>query len=475
MTSMASTTRTGVYLRISRDTEGMGLGVTRQTEDCRALAETLGWEVVDTYVDNDRSAFKGTARPEYDRLCADLEAGRINGVIAWHPDRLHRSPKELEAYVDLVQRVGADTHTVRAGGWDLSTPAGRLQARVIGSFSRYESEHKSDRIARKHEQIALSGGYHGGHRPFGWEADGLTLRPDEAKVAADAIHAIINGHSVRAIIRRLNDSGSLTSTGREWTVTRLRNMLVRPRNAGLSISRGEVVGRGQWEPIVTEDEWRACLAILNDPTRLTAPAAGGRIRWLGSGLYRCGVCGSSKTRVSKGTNGKPAYRCAAQIQHGRAGGHITRAAEPIDTYVGALIVSRLSLPDAADLFAQPDYGPRVDEMRTERSGLDARLTEANDMFADGQIDRAALARITERIAPRLDELDTSLADMVTRSPVAALASADDVAEAWLVLDIDRKRAILDALLEVTIEKIGGGQRAVGRDGSRHDLDVRWKL
>ena len=470
---MASS-KAGVYVRISRDAEAQGLGLARQLEDCRELAATLGWEIVDTYSDNDRSAFSGRERPEYRRLLADLEAGRITGVIAWHPDRLHRSPLELEEYVDLAQRRSVDTHTVRAGGWDLSTPAGRLQARVIGSFSRYESEHKSDRVARAHEQIAVSGGYRGGRRPYGWEPDGMTLRATEAAVVADATRSVLQGHSLRSVITRLNADGILTAMGKEWTPTRLRDTLLRPRNAGLSVHRGEIVGAGQWEAIVSEDEWRACCSILSDPTRTTTPQGGGQVRWLGSGLYVCGLCGSNSIRVTRTTHGYPVYRClAGQNRGGKV--HLSRQAEPLDEYVSALIVGRLSMPDARDLFTvDEDQGKRLDDLRTERAALDERLAEAGRMFADGEIDRAALAKITGRITPRLDELDASLADLSSRSPLAAMASGEDIAETWRLLDLDRKRAILDALLEVTILRVGGGRRAAPKDGSRDDVEIRWK-
>ena len=42
-------TKTAIYTRISNDREGGGLGVARQEVDCRALAERLGWDVVDVY------------------------------------------------------------------------------------------------------------------------------------------------------------------------------------------------------------------------------------------------------------------------------------------------------------------------------------------------------------------------------------------------------------------------------------------
>jgi site-specific DNA recombinase len=88
----AAAVRVALYCRISQDGEGQGLGVARQEADCRHLAERRGWDVVEVYIDNDLSAYSGKARPAYQRLLADIEAGRVEAVVAWHPDRLHRSP-----------------------------------------------------------------------------------------------------------------------------------------------------------------------------------------------------------------------------------------------------------------------------------------------------------------------------------------------------------------------------------------------
>jgi site-specific DNA recombinase len=60
------------YARISSDLEGSGLGVTRQVEDGRRLAATLGWTVVKDYVDNDLSAYSGKVRPAYLRMLEDV-------------------------------------------------------------------------------------------------------------------------------------------------------------------------------------------------------------------------------------------------------------------------------------------------------------------------------------------------------------------------------------------------------------------
>ena len=99
--------RAGVYVRISSDPDQARAGVERQRQDCVAHCEGRGWEVVGVYEDNDISAYSGKARPAYRRLLEDLKAGTIDAVVAWHPDRLHRSPRELEEFIDVVESTGA--------------------------------------------------------------------------------------------------------------------------------------------------------------------------------------------------------------------------------------------------------------------------------------------------------------------------------------------------------------------------------
>ena len=57
---------------------------------------------------------------------ADLGAGTVDGLIVWHPDRLHRSPLELEEFITLVENTGAQVQSVTAGERDLATPTGRF-------------------------------------------------------------------------------------------------------------------------------------------------------------------------------------------------------------------------------------------------------------------------------------------------------------------------------------------------------------
>ena len=94
--------RAAIYCRISDDREGRGLGVARQEDDCRKLAERLGWQVAKLYRDNDISAFRGKPRPAYQVMLDDVKNGQVDGILCWHNDRLHRHQRELEDFIELV-------------------------------------------------------------------------------------------------------------------------------------------------------------------------------------------------------------------------------------------------------------------------------------------------------------------------------------------------------------------------------------
>ena len=168
--------RAAIYTRISEDREGAGLGVERQRADCVALCAELGWEVDGLYSDNDLSAYSGKPRPEYERLLKDAESKPrpFEAIVAWHTDRLHRSPAELERFITLVEGQGLALRMVKGGDLDLSTPSGRMIARQLGSIARYESEHKAERVQRKMDELprpgsgAVAGRGRSGTTPAGW-------------------------------------------------------------------------------------------------------------------------------------------------------------------------------------------------------------------------------------------------------------------------------------------------------------------
>lgn len=441
-----------IYLRISDDKEGTELGVTRQREDCAALAAAEGLRVYRVYCDNDRGASTRSRkpRPEYDAMIADARAGRFAVIVAATSSRLTRRPMEHEGQIILAEQFGITYAYVKSPSFDLATADGRMIARNLSNYDTAESERIAERVTRARRQQAEQGRYGGGRRPYGFDADGVTVRLDEAEIIARAAEAVLAGISPRMIARALNDGAVPTVTGVPWSAEALVDILCRPRNAGHMVYRGEVIGAAPWDALVSHDVWMAVVSRLTDPSRSTGP--GRPPRWLGTGIYRC-VCGST-VEVQGGTTNAPAYMCKAR-RDGLADlsvTHIRRNADRVDELVRLAVIARVSGAEAAALFDAPEATEGVDvaELRAERARKEASRGEVEAMIVSGELAPKSGANILKGIDARLAEIDDTLDRLVSRSPAAALVDAADPAAVFDAMTLGERRAIVRELVTVTI-------------------------
>ena len=448
------TLRVATYCRISDDRQGQALGVKRQAEDCDALARDRGWAVVGRYTDNDLSAYSGKARPAYDQLLDAVRGGNVDVILAWHPDRLHRSPRELEDFLAVVERHAVTVETVRAGRWDLSTASGRAFARSLGNFSRYESELKSERVRRALAQRADSGKAHG-RRAYGWTLGG-GVQHEEAAVVVEAAERIVRGDSLRSIVADLNTRGVPSPSGKMWAKNMLRAVIIRDRNVGLRVHHGEIIGAGDWPPILDRSLWEQTRAVLNDPARRTSTSS--TARHLLSGLARCGVCDATMRASMNRT--VPSYRCADRSC-------VSRNRADLDRLVTDVVLARLARADAAALRRPADDSVR--RAVADVAELRGRLDNAADAFADGTLDREQVARITERLRPRLAAAQAR-ARVVDDAPLLDGLVGPGAGDAWADLPLARRRAVVDLLLEVRVLRTSPGARTFNPDV----IEMKWR-
>lgn len=525
-------TRAIIYCRISRDREGAGLGVDRQREDCEALAKQLGVEVVAIHTDNDLSAYSGKPRPGYLQLLDDLRAGRADTVLAWHTDRLHRSPAELEEYIDVCEPRRVQTRTVKAGHLDLTTATGRMIARQLGVQARYEVERMIERQKRKRDEMAEHGKFFGGRRPFGFEADGVTPRaliclgcarddPDDFTIVItcqecgttdgiqgwactrckasngrhvwagckrcstpasvvdgsefhrirEAAESVLAGASLRSIAAEWNAMKPpvLTSTGGGWEGPEVGGMLRRPRNAGILVHRGQEAGPGNWPGPLDEATWRSLVALLDDPSRRTTP--GNERKYLGSGLYVCGVCSST---VRCGTSNRRADKKYFAAYNCRVSKHVVRKAEPLDQYVVFLLLDRVSRPDAADLLAAREDPVDVRGVQSDLREARLMLDQLAQELGAGQMGLQEWRVASAAARARKERAEESLSRAVEANPVAGLVGAEDPYAVWETLSLSRKRAAIDFAMTVTVHPARRGRLPGGVYFDTESIQIDWK-
>jgi site-specific DNA recombinase len=440
--------RAVVYTRISQDRNGEGDGVARQEADARTLAKVRGWTVTSVIVENDTSAAGKKARPGFERLMQSVEDGSANVVIAWALDRLTRNRRDTVRLIEACQQHGVTIALVRGSDMDMSTPAGRMTTDILAAVARSEIETKSDRQKRAHQQAAEQGRRVTGARPFGYTADGMAFKEPEAQAVRDAYQWLLDGVSLGQIARRWNDAGLYTPQGSHlWTGPTVGACLRKPRNTALRAHNDEIVGEAKWPTLVDRETWHAALAIMKDPDRLSMR---GDQRLL-TGVAVCGVCGGP-VHVG-GNKGYPVYRCATTT------GHFSRKAEPVDEYVAEVMIARLSLPDAADLFAPPKDNPNKSELIREADRIRRKLDGLAALYEEGTLTAKGVRQSSDRLKAQIADVEAKLAEAYGIPKAArTIVKAADVEAAWESLEVADRREIIRVLAVVHLDSTGRGSR-----------------
>ncbi len=410
------TTKAAIYARISSDRTDERNGVTRQLEDCRALAERHGWEVVREYVDNDSSAWrKNASRPQYDQMVEAYGAGQFTTLVCYDLDRLTRQPRQLEDWIDAAEEHGL--HVVTANGEaDLRTDAGRLFARIKASVARNEADHMSARIKRAGEAREQAGLYHGGTVPYGYKVDGKRLvpNPPEVERVREAVERLLRGDTVSGIVKDWQRRGVITRKGKIWRVTGLRPILRNPAIIGKN-KLGEV----KWEPIIDEPSFDRLRSMFEDPTRWTtiSPGVKGGRYSLGGGLVVCGECGQSLTSYKREAKrgSRPGLRCA---RHTGGCGAISIDYTRLEAYVFAYIEEALTSSPRWSL-RSAERGSKeeaeIARLDAERATLADKRARVLDAHVDGLIDKADTRARVAQIDARADEIEQRSASLLGAS------------------------------------------------------------
>ena len=353
--------------------------------------------------------------------------------------------RDLEDLVDVIREHKANARslsgslTLTSGGTD----AEHLTARIMVAVANKSSADTARRVTEARQRQAEHGQFGGGGRPYGYARDGVTLVPAEAVEITRAAAAVLAGTSLKAVARDLRDRHVPTVSDAKWCSGTLRNILLRPRNAGIAVHHGTETGPAGWPAILPEEQWRAVVALLTDPGRATGP--GNAPRWLGSGIFLCGACGDGTTvHVSGGRPGQPGYRCPAS-------GHLRRSAIPTDAYVGMVLTERLSRADAAGLLTPPPASVNGPALHADKAVHQAKLTEIASDYDDDLITRPQMLTRTAKRRAKIAAIDAQLAAASAGPDVLdGIAGRPDAEAIWDGLGLARQRSIVNRLAVVTM-------------------------
>lgn len=415
----------------------------RQEQACRQLAAAKEWQDLEVYRDNDRSATSGKERPRFEQLVKDIERGSVDAVVVWHLDRLTRSVKDLHRIIDVGKPRGLNIACVHGVSLDMSDPTGVAVATILTAIAQMEVAHKGERQKASNRQRAALGKPNWINRPFGFHRDGhtVTLDPGEAGALQEAARRILSGEPVRGVVRDLNARGFTATTGSPLTSRSLTRNLLNPATIGQRTYNGEVVMHDAWPAILDAETQAQLEQHLSNPDRKNAPDDLDAVHFL-SGLMVCGKCGRKMYAGAHTTRGEKrmVYKC-----HG--GYCLTRQLPLVDQLVNAVIVGRLSKPDAAALLAEDQD---VSAERAKAAQLRRRRDALAGMLAEGLLSPAAVREQAGKLSGELLRLDGVINAAQAVNPAAEVIGAEDVAAAWENLPLKNRRQIVRTLMDITV-------------------------
>ena len=303
-----------IYARKSSESEErQALSIPSQIEELEKLAVRENVRV--TQVFQEAQSAKEPGRPVFDKLIAEVNRGRVAGILCWKPDRLSRNAVDAGWLVNAMDRRKLDCiitpgRTFRAGSDD------KFMLGLEFTMGKKYVDDLSDNVTRGMEKKRQMG-WIPYKAPVGWlnEPRLRTIVKDpDAFPIVRRMWELVLAHVPPSEVLRLatNEWGfrtrpSTRQGGGPLSRSSFYAMFKNPFYMGLIVS-GDDVRVGSHEPMVTREEYEAVQRIMGRELK----SASQKHAFALAGVLRCGTCdGYVGGTINKGRNGKAFayYRC----------------------------------------------------------------------------------------------------------------------------------------------------------------------
>ena len=339
--------RLGQYIRLSKEDMNRGKDESNSVIHQRSLLDDYYRQHIDefenapeAYVDD---GFTGTDtnREDFQRLIADIYAGKINCVIVKDLSRLSRNYYEAGELIEILfVKMNVRFISLAEGVDSYQNPdsVSSILVPITNVMNDQYCYQTSKKIRQVFDLKKRNGEFIGSYAPYGYIKDpkdkhALLVDPEAAEVVKQIFSMFLSGVSVRAIVNHLNDHGIMCpsvhkqsqglnyscpngQTKPMWSTITVSTMLKNPVYTGdmvqgrkrvksYKIHKLEAVPEKDWivvqnthEPIIDRDSFEKVKGLLKRDTR-TSPKQ--HRLYLFSGFIRCADCGRAMSRIaSKG-------------------------------------------------------------------------------------------------------------------------------------------------------------------------------
>jgi DNA invertase Pin-like site-specific DNA recombinase len=449
-----------------------------QREACVGyIQRQQGWKLIDEHYDDGGFTGANIERPAFQRLLADIEAGKVDVVVVYKVDRLSRSLLDFAKVMERFSAAGASFVSVTQN-FSTADAMGRLTLNMLMSFAEFEREMIAERTRDKIAGARRKGKWTGGPVPLGYSVENKKLVVDEmeAVLVREIFTLYLEHRSALAVARLLKErqrstkrhraaNGSLREA-RTWTKGDVLRVLKNPVYAGYMASGGEM-HEAEHTPLIEREVFARARALLEAATK-TTKANGRNPEYILRSVLRCACCGSAFTPASttKGRTTHRYYRCVKRDKEGKE----ACPSSPLPaTAIEAYVLERLkeatadgSLAADVTAGAKDRAAARRRDLLTERQKLPSEIVTLSaegkrlvETIAD--VNGAARRLLDERLQEVSDQLGRCEARLAAAEHELANLDAMEIEATWVARCLTEFDSVWDVL---TPENRGRLLRAV---------------
>ena len=337
-----STYKAALYMRLSKDDDGTpeSASITTQRKMLRSYAADQGFQVFDEYVDD---GWSGTNfdRPDFKRMIADIEAGKVNLVMTKDLSRLGRDYITTGQYTEIYFPSKGVRYIAINDGYDSDSPYTDI-APFKNVINEMYARDTSKKIRSAFTTKMRDGAYIAAFAPYGYQKDPadknhLVVDTQSGEIVKQIFRLAANGALPIEIARKLNAQGTpspavyrcMTHEGldvnqysqrQEWTSATITKMLrnvvylghiAQGKTTRVSFKSHLTVSNPRDEWIVVENTHEALVdAETFDLVRRRSASRTcgkkGAFYNLFSGIAKCADCGKNMSATGTRKKGSPA-------------------------------------------------------------------------------------------------------------------------------------------------------------------------
>ena len=337
-----STYKAALYMRLSKDDDGTSesASITTQRKMLRSYAADQGFQVFDEYVDD---GWSGTNfdRPDFKRMIADIEAGKVNLVMTKDLSRLGRDYITAGQYTEIYFPSKGVRYIAINDGYDSDSPYTDI-APFKNVINEMYARDTSKKIRSAFTTKMRDGAYIAAFAPYGYQKDPadknhLVVDTQSGEIVKQIFRLAANGALPIEIARTLNAQGTPSpavyrcmtheeldvnqySQRQEWTSATITKMLrnvvylghtAQGKTTKVSFKSHLTVSNPRAEWIVIENTHEALVdAETFDLVRRRSASRTcgkkGAFYNLFSGIAKCADCGKNMSATGTRKKGSPA-------------------------------------------------------------------------------------------------------------------------------------------------------------------------